>query len=199
MDERIWAAVVDIETTGLSAQDCIPLELGIRLIDKEGFGIAEMDWLIWEPGHDWSVKMMEGAANKFVGPMHTASGLWDDLVTHRGDDTVTRQEIDAQLCEFLEANDVEFGKIPMMGNSTGSLDRPFTLVHFPHFNEALSYRNIDISTIKELCKVHNPILFENLKPIIGTKEQAQHRVMGDIDACITEYRAYIENFFFITD
>lgn len=200
MDEKkIFAAVVDIETTGLDANKNIPLEFGIKLIDKEGFVFAEKSWLISEPTLDWQIEMGMGAADKFVGPMHEKSGLWNDLLEQRGKTTLTREELDVALCDFLGDNEVRFGKVPMLGNSIGSLDRPFCLIHFPKFNETLSYRNIDISSFKEMCKAHNPSLFENLRPIIGDKSNATHRVLDDIDACIVEYRAYVDNFFFTED
>jgi oligoribonuclease len=196
-NERIWAAVVDLETTGLDAANHIPLELGIKLIDRTGFALSEAKWLICEPTQEWSISMMHGAADKFVGDMHEKSGLWNDLLEQRNSgNTVTREELDDELCEWLAEAGVEYGKVPMMGNSIGSLDRPFSIIHFPNFNKTLSYRNIDISTIKEICKAVNPELFENLRPIIGDKENAVHRVLEDIDACIVEYRAYCENFFF---
>lgn len=198
-NENIFAAVVDIETTGLSAQNDIPLEVGIKLIDKEGFVFAEDSWIVWEDSNDWSIKMMRGATHPIVGPMHEKSGLWDDIVEQRGKTTFTRTELDVLLAKWLVQNGATIGKVPMMGNSTGSLDRPFTLVHFPTFNEALSYRNVDISSVKELCKANNKPLFENLRKIIGDKENAKHRVLDDIDACITEYRAYRENFFFLEE
>lgn len=196
-NENIFAAVVDLETTGLSAQENIPLEFGIKLIDKEGFAFASASWLIWEANQDWAIEMGKGAANQFVGPMHQKSGLWDDLIKQRGKTTRTRADLDNELCDWLTANDVRFGEVPMMGNSIGSLDRPFVLQHFPKFNSALSYRNIDISTLKEICKAVNPTLFENLRPIIGNKSMATHRVLDDINACIVEYRAYLENFLFV--
>lgn len=201
MDEsnNIFAAVVDMETTGLDANNCIPLEVGIKLIDKDGKACAAGAWLVWEDTPDWSIKMMEGAAHKFVGPMHQKSGLWDDLIAERGTTTLTRAELDNILCDFLADNGIHIGTVPMMGNSVGSLDRPFTLVHFPKFNEALHYRNIDISTLKELCKAHNPSLLEKLLPVIGTKEDSEHRVLSDIDACIVEYLAYVENFLFVEE
>lgn len=199
-NENIFAAVVDLETTGLDAIKNIPLELGIKLIDKEGFIFAEDKWLIAESHLEWKIEMGMGAAHEFVGPMHEKSGLWDDLIASRELDaeyaSYTRAGVDEMLCQFLSDNGAAYGKVPMMGNSIGSLDRPFVIQHFPDFNKHLSYRNIDVSTIKEICKAVNPTLFENLLPIIGDKSMADHRVMSDIDACITEYRAYLDNFFF---
>lgn len=200
MANPIFAAVVDIETTGLSASENIPLEFGIKLIDKEGYVFDEHSWLIYENTMEWRIEMGRGARDKFVGPMHEKSGLWDDLIGKRNLGTTwTREELDTELVLFLEENEVIPGSIPMMGNSIGSLDRPFCLIHFPKFNEAISYRNVDISSVKLLCEANNPGLYANLKSILGGKENAKHRVLDDIDACITEYRAYRENFFFLED
>lgn len=199
INTRIWAAVVDLETTGLDAFACIPLELGIKLIDKEGFVLSEAAWLIHEEDTHWERELARGVEDKFVGPMHEKSGLWADLRAARGKTTRTRAELDDELCEWLAEAGVPYAKVPMMGNSIGSLDRPFSVLHLPEFNRTLSYRNIDISTLKEICMARNPILFENLKPILGSKEDAKHRVLDDIDACITEYRAYCDNFLFIEE
>ncbi len=196
-ENKIFAAVIDLETTGLDARENIPLELGIQLIDRWGEKIGKAEsWLIWEANHDWSLEMGKGAADQFVGPMHQESGLWNDLGIGAGKTTRTRAGLDLELCLWLKEHGILNGTVPMMGNSIGSLDRPFVLEHFPRFNKALSYRNIDMSSIKEICKAVNPELAEKLKPIIGTKEDADHRVLGDIEACITEYRAYLDNFLF---
>lgn len=196
-NKDIFAVVVDLETTGLSATKDVPLELGVSVIDKEGYSFGSASWLIWEPeDRDFMASVARGHANEFVERMHTKSGLWDDLNKHG---SLSRSDVDNAVCDFLTDCDVRFGTIPMMGNSIGSLDRPFGIEHLPMFNGALSYRNIDVSTIKEICKAVNPILFENLRPIIGDKSNATHRVLDDIDACILEYRAYLDNFFFVED
>lgn len=197
-NKDIFAAVTDLETTGLSAAKDVPLEVGIKLIDKEGFVFAECSWLVYEDNDEYVEAIRRGKANEFVGPMHEKSGLWADLDNPQ-QAKMTRDAVDNELCDFLTEHGVRFGTVPMMGNSIGSLDRPFCIEHFPMFHGALSYRNIDISTIKEICKAVNPTLFENLRPIIGDKSNATHRVLDDIDACILEYRAYCENFFFIED
>ena len=197
-NNNIFAAVVDLETTGLSASEDVPLEVGIKLIDKEGFSFAEYQALIWEDAEDFQAGISRGRGNEFVEPMHHKSGLWADLY-NPNQAKLTRANADNEMCDFLTEHGVRFGTVPMMGNSIGSLDRPFCIEHFPMFHCALSYRNIDVSTIKEICKAVNPTLFENLRPIIGDKSNATHRVLDDIDACILEYRAYLDNFFFTED
>ena len=200
MDDNgnIFAVVTDIETTGLDAQLDVPLEVGMKIIDKEGFVFASYSAFIWEDTPDFLAGISRGRGNEFVEPMHHKSGL-GMIFYNPLQAKLTRDAADEEICDFLADYGVAYGKVPMMGNSIGSLDRPFFIKHFPEANATLSYRNVDISTIKELCKAHNPTFFENLRPIIGDKSMADHRVMGDIDACIVEYRAYLENFFFVED
>lgn len=199
IDERIQFCWVDIETTGLEANVDIPLEVGLKLTDVHGFSVAEESWLLHEANADWVIQRGVGAAHPIVGPMHQKLGLWDDLLAARDNKSAfTREELDDEMIQWLQDNGAPVG-LGMTGNSTGSLDRPFTLVHFPKLNEYLGYRNIDMSTLKELCKKINPGLWANLAPIIGGKADAPHRVLGDIDACITEYRTYCENFLMTGD
>lgn len=190
INEQIAFAVVDIETTGLSADLDVPLEFGIKLIDRVGYEIAQAEWLIWEQSPQYVRGLQRGKANDFVNTMHEKSGLWLDLAAAvPGEDLWTPSEFDKSVVAWLDEQGAP-EELGMFGNSTGSLDRPFTLKYFPLLNVRLGYRNIDMSTIKELVKKLNPDLWENIKPIVGNKENATHRVMGDVDACILEYRTY---------
>jgi oligoribonuclease len=195
---NLFAAVVDLETTGTAANLDVPLEVGIQLINREGEVQDAESWLVYENSDDYGRGMARGMSNPLVNEMHTKSGLWEDL---RGNARVInpRSFVDEKLCDFLEQNNVEPRTLPMMGNSIGSLDRPFCIVHFPKFNAHLSHRNIDVSTIKELMKAYNPALFEALKPVVGTKEDSKHRVMDDIEACIREHLTYVTEFFITED
>ena len=199
MADNISLVWIDLETTGLSAQDDVPLEVGLKLTDKDGFIHAERKWLVNEFNFQYHEAIERGKAHEFVGPMHEKSGLWDALDDNGYVLVQPRYEVDQQMCEFLDEHEVPFGSFGLTGSSIGSLDRPFCLVHFPKFNEQVGYRNIDISSVKELCKRHNPVLFENLQRVLGSKEDAVHRVLEDIDASILEYRAYVENFLIVED
>lgn len=183
---------IDLETTGLSAQNDVPLEVGLKLTDHEGYIFAEASWLVWEPNREYADAV--ASMIPFVVDMHTKSGLIDDM---KGGNT--RFGVEKRMIEFLEENDALDLALPLAGSSIGSLDRPFLLQHFPTFNTAISYRNIDISTLKELCKMNNPTLYERIVPIIGGKEDSAHRVLSDIDASILEYRTYRDNFLFLED
>lgn len=187
---------IDMETTGLDARLDVPLEVGLMITDRWGYPKASAEWLIWEKNDDYKRSMDRAMKNEFVREMHEKSGLFDELRS-ADSKTFTRHEAQEGMIQFL----TEFGglDLPLAGSSIGSLDRPFCLEHFPEFNKAISYRQIDVSSFKETCKRVNPGLWENIQPIIGSKEDSKHRVLDDIEASILEYRAYLENFFFTED
>lgn len=194
---NIKMAWVDMETTGLEANLDVPLELGIILSDEWGNELHAWEALVWEQDDKaFQRGVNRGRNNDFVNAMHEKSGLWADLGTF---EPLTRDRADAAAVFWLKEHGVEQGQLAMSGNSIGSLDRPFALVHFPKLNAFLSYRNIDMSSLKELVRLTNPDLYENLKPIIGTKENADHRVLGDCRAALVEYKAYIEEFLIVGD
>lgn len=188
---------LDMETTGLDASQDVPLELGMILTDEWGQIVDEWKTLIWEEDNkQFQRGVRRGRTNEFVNNMHEKSSLWEDLDLF---ESLTRDEADLAAVEWLKSHGVEQGKLAMSGNSIGSLDRPFALVHFPHLNSFLSYRNIDMSSLKELVRLNNPDLYENLKPIIEDKSAAVHRVLDDCRAAIREYKAYIDNYLIVGD
>lgn len=190
---------IDIETTGLEAQSDVPLELGLRLTNDIGKDIdgkrRELKWLIWEAGENY-----QGAWEEMipvVQDMHEKSGLAHDLSIT---DCWSRWEVDGQAVQTL----TEWGvkpedKVGLIGSSIGSLDRPFVIEHFPSLNIFVAYRNLDVSTLKELCRRHNKPLAERIEAEVGTKEDATHRVLEDIEASINEYKMYLDNFLFQAD
>jgi len=195
----ITYAVIDLETTGLEAAKDVPLELGIVLTDAWGTEVASASWTIYETSPSFQSGLVRGRRNEFVNNMHYKNGLWRDIERSG----LSRNQVDQRAVAFLKDWGVkgqsrgegdDFDGIGMMGNSIGSLDRPFTIAHFPFLNKYLGYRNIDISSFKEVCKRNNPELFENLRPIIGTKADATHRVLDDCRACIREFQTYLNEF-----
>jgi len=63
-------------------------------------------------------------------------------------------------------------------------------------NSFFTYRNIDVSTLKELCMRFNPDLYAAIK-VEFKKEDAKHRVLPDLDATLAEFRVYLDNFLFV--
>lgn len=186
--EMFW---IDLETTGLDAQTEVPLEIGVILTDRYLNTVDSWKAIIWEDTGLY-IKAARDCVD-FVKDMHTKNGLWadiDDPHTH----VLERKTIDEVLCDWLELSGVEPRTFSMAGSSIGSLDRPFVQEHFPKLNEFLHYRNIDISSIKELCRIWRPDLLEAYEKQ-APSEAKWHRVLEDAQGSIDEYKFYIQSGF----
>lgn len=191
--ELLW---IDMETTGLDAEEDAPIELGFMLTDTAGHRIDSWRSLVWESNYYYQRAITQGQRNEFVGPMHEKSGLWMALMSLQR--KLTRVQAEVEVVDWLKSHGIEAGTMPIIGNSIGSLDRPFLQHHFPNLNEFLHYRNIDISSLKELCRRWNAPLFAQYKKEFDSKGDATHRVMDDIEASILEYELYVKHFL-VTD
>lgn len=187
--EMLW---IDLETTGLRADEEVPLELGLTVTDKWGAHVGEWKTLIWEPDFNEYAKN----AVSFVQEMHTNNGLWDDLQNFN---VRTRRSAEKDAIEWLTSMGIEKFTLPMCGSSIGSLDRPFAIEHLPKLHEFFHYRNIDISTVRELCRLHNPVLLTRIEEQLSENYLEKHRVLEDIQDSILIYRSLYENFLFLED
>lgn len=194
-NDLLW---IDLETTGLDAATEVPLELGLMITDEWGMEKCRKKWLIDDGSPNFDMKIHLAKQHEIVGPMHEKSGLWSALDRNRpkSQQGSPIKMVDTWAADWLVANGVPEGKLPLCGNSVGSLDRPFVLIHFPKLNVYNSYRQIDVSSFKETCRRINPELFEKLRPWVDSKGEAVHRVFEDIEASIAEYQAYLDNFVF---
>lgn len=199
MDQSSIMVWCDIETTGLSAHHGdVPLELGLRVTDIEGKKLSERKWLVWGRGSKYSDEWKNALANMipYVASMHKENGLLKDLDLF---DKSTCSQVETEAIAWLLSCGVDEKEQPLCGSSVGSLDRPMLIEYFPKLNEFLSHRNIDISSIKELCRRLNPVLLNNILGQMPPKDDAPHRVFGDIDLSIQEYLLYCENFLIVDD
>ncbi len=186
--EMFW---IDLETTGLDADRDRPLEIGAVLTDRYLRYVDTFHALIWEDVASYQESVTH--AVDFVKDMHTKNGLFKDLDdphTHK----LTRLEVDRAILQWLHAHGVEKETLPMAGSSIGSLDRPFVLKHFTMLNSFLHYRNIDISSIKELCRMWRPDLLDALHDE-QPSDAKWHRVLEDCEGSISEYKFYIQTGF----
>ena len=120
----------------------------------------------------------------------------DDWCTqHHGDSGLTKRVLDSnisdetaeqQTIEFLEQW-VDLGKSPMCGNSIGQ-DRRFLVRYMPKLSDYFHYRNIDVSSLKELATRWKP---EMLK---GFKKENKHLALDDVKESIAELEYYREHF-----
>ena len=189
--------LVDIETTGLNDvfDDDVVLEVGLKVVDLQLNVIGEWSSLV--DNEDWRAKV---ARNQFVFNMHTKSGLISAIdALYQGPRQPCEyapQLVALRALQWLTIDmGLPSGKLPAMGSSV-QFDRDFLHREMIVLDNFFTYRNIDVSTLKELCMRYNPDLYAAIKNDFK-KEDAVHRVLPDLDATIAEFRTYRDNFLFI--
>jgi len=170
----IW---VDMEMTGLDPDTDRIIEVAVIVTDSDLNVLAEGPvFAIHQP--DEVLNGMD-AWNKGT---HGRSGLIDRVKAS----TVTEADAEKTLIDFLK-HFVPAGKSPMCGN-TICQDRRFMARGMPKLEAFFHYRNLDVSTLKELCKRWKPELAN------GFKKHQKHTALADITESIEELRYYREHF-----
>jgi oligoribonuclease len=170
----IW---VDMEMTGLNPDADRIIEVAVVVTDSD-LNVLEEGPVLAIHQSDEILDGMD-AWNKGT---HGRSGLIERVKTS----TVNEAEAEAQLVEFLKKY-VPNGKSPMCGNSICQ-DRRFMVRTMPKLEEFFHYRNLDVSTLKELCRRWKPEL------VNGFKKHQKHTALADILESIEELRYYREHF-----
>ncbi|MTW04475.1 oligoribonuclease [Duganella ginsengisoli] len=170
----VW---VDMEMTGLEPETDRIIEVAMIVTDMHLNILAEGPVLAIHQSDEVLDKM--DAWNKGT---HGRSGLTDRVKAS----TVTEAQAEAQLIEFMKQW-VPKGKAPMCGNTIGQ-DRRFMVKYMPKLEAFFHYRNIDVSTLKELCKRWKPEI------VGGFKKHQKHTALADITESIDELRYYREHF-----
>ena len=170
----VW---IDMEITGLDPDINKIIEIAAIVTDAELNILAEGPVFAIHQ----SDEVLDGmdAWNKGT---HGRSGLIDRVKVS----TVTEDEAAAKMIEFLRQY-VPAGKSPMCGNSICQ-DRRFMARHMPALESFFHYRNLDVSTLKELCRRWKPEL------IAGFKKHQLHTALADIRESVEELRYYREHF-----
>jgi oligoribonuclease len=201
--EMVW---LDLETTGLDRQEDMILELGLVITDRWGHKKASFRSLVEDDGTIECMSMLEHAKvdgdenGSFVYDMHKKSGLWDELRTIQlgGDESMElglmQHEVSERAVAFLKEHAGDAGLLPMCG-STISFDRGFLEGDMPDLNSWFHYRNIDVTTLKNLCRMHNPRVYSSVPQVPANEKK--HRVLDDLDASIEEYIYYLNEFLLI--
>ncbi|HJV50686.1 MAG TPA: oligoribonuclease [Noviherbaspirillum sp.] len=170
----IW---VDMEMTGLDPDNDRIIEVAVVVTDSELNVLAEGPvFAIHQP--DEVLDRMD-AWNKGT---HGRSGLIDRVKAS----TISEADAETALIGFLK-HFVPAGKSPMCGNSICQ-DRRFMARGMPKLEAFFHYRNLDVSTLKELCKRWKPAVAS------GFKKHQKHTALADIVESIEELRYYREHF-----
>ena len=175
-DNFVW---IDCEMTGLDLHNDALIEVAVLVTDGELNILGDGAEVIIKPTDEALEQMGD-----FVREMHTNSGLLDRLAAG-----VTMEEgMERILSHVKEFVPVE-RKAPLAGNTIGT-DRAFLARDMPELESWVHYRNLDVSSIKELARRWYPkVMYQ--APAKG----GNHRALADIQESIEELRYYREALF----
>ncbi|MGO4956094.1 oligoribonuclease [Luteococcus sp. Sow4_B9] len=172
----VW---IDCEMTGLDLANDALVEVAALVTDSDlnvqGEGI---DVLI-KPSDEALAQMGD-----FVREMHTKSGLLDELASG-----TTMEDAQAQVLDYVRTFVPTARKAPLAGNSIGT-DRAFLARDMPELEGWVHYRNVDVSSIKELSRRWFPRAYYQ-----SPAKNGNHRALADIQESIEELRYYREAVF----
>ena len=170
----IW---IDLEMTGLKPDTDRIIEMALVVTDHQLETVAQSP--VYVVHQDDAVLDAMDAWNQGT---HGRSGLIDRVKAS----TATEAEVEAAALAFL-AEHVPSKASPMCGNSICQ-DRRFLARHMPALEDWFHYRNLDVSTLKELARRWKPELMK------GVPKEVKHEALADVYESIAELAYYREHF-----
>jgi oligoribonuclease len=170
----VW---LDMEMTGLDPERERIIELAMIVTDSQLEIVAESP--VWALRQEESVLDAMDAWNKGT---HGKSGLLERVRASTLDEATVEEAALSFVRQYVPR-----GTTPLCGNSI-SQDRRFMVRYMPRLEEWFHYRNIDVSTLKELCRRWKPELAK------GFEKASAHTALADIRESIEEMRYYREHF-----
>lgn len=177
IENLVW---IDCEMTGLDVEKDSLVEIAVlitdsdlNVLDEQGLGV------VIKPRKESLAKMGD-----YVTQMHQESGLLELL-----DSGLAIEQAEAKILDYVKSFAPEAGTAPLAGNSIGT-DRMFLNRYMPKLDAHLHYRNVDVSSIKELTRRWYPKVYFQLP-----KKSGGHRALADIRESIAELRYYRQTVF----
>ena len=170
----VW---IDCEMTGLDPEKERLLEIAVIVTGPHLTPRIEGPVLVIHQSDALLDKM--DAWNKGT---HGKSGLIDKVKAS----TTSEADAEQQILDFLKKY-VPKNASPLCGN-TISQDRRFLVKYMPRLEAYFHYRNLDVSTLKELSRRWKPTIYE------GFKKQQRHTALADVHESIDELAHYREHF-----
>lgn len=170
-DRLVW---IDCEMTGLDLERDELIEVAVVVTDS--------DLNVLDDGLTVVIKPSDAALQNmsdFVRQMHASSGLLNVI-----GDGMSLADAENAINEYILGHVPVEGQAPLAGNSIAT-DRAFLTKYMPRVDKHLHYRNVDVSTIKELARRWFPRVYFNAPPKDG-----DHRAMNDILESIRELQYY---------
>jgi oligoribonuclease len=171
----VW---VDCEMTGLEVGVDEICEIAVIVTDEDLKPVHEGFQVVVKPSRKAMKNMGE-----FVTNMHTVSGLITEIP--KG---ISIKKAEQQVLNYVKQWVPDKGTAPLAGNSIGT-DRMFLNRQTPEFDSFLHYRNIDVSSFKEMARRWYPKIYFQLP-----KKDVSHRALSDIQESIMELRYYRQVF-----
>ncbi|WP_138275531.1 MULTISPECIES: oligoribonuclease [Rhodoluna] len=172
-ENLVW---IDCEMTGLNPEsDCL-VEVAVVITNSELEILDEGFDVVIKPREDSWANM-----NDFVRNMHTESGLINEV-----ENGLELADAEHLILEYIKRFVPNAKEAPLAGNTIGT-DRMFLNRYMPELDQHLHYRNIDVSSIKELTRRWYPRVYFQMP-----KKGGGHRALADILESIQELRYYRE-------
>ena len=175
-EHMVW---IDCEMTGLDLEHDELVEVAVLVTDG--------DLQVLGDGIDVVIKPSAAALEQmgdFVRGMHQSSGLLEEL-----DAGVSRAEAEQLVLDYLRHQIPDGKRPPLAGNTIGT-DRAFLAKGMPTLEAFVHYRNVDVSSVKELARRWFPRSYYQ-----SPAKQGNHRALADIQESIEELRFYREAIF----
>jgi oligoribonuclease len=173
-------AWMDLEMTGLDPGRHTILEIATLVTDDELAVVAEGPDLVVSATNEQLSEM-----DDYVRSMHTSSGLLALVEAS----ALSLADAGAATLTFLREHLDGAGKVPLAGNSIGT-DRRFLAAQLPEIEEYLSYRCVDVSTVKELAMRWFPT-----ELAAAPHKRGAHRAMDDVRESVAELAFYRQAIF----
>ncbi|WP_308799607.1 oligoribonuclease [Agromyces silvae] len=175
-DRLVW---IDCEMTGLDLEVDELVEIAVVITDYDLKPVDAGLSIVIKP----DASALESMGD-FVRAMHTQSGLIEEIPNG-----VSVADAEYQVLEYVLRHVPDEQKAPLAGNTIGT-DRAFISKFMPRLDAHLHYRNVDVSSIKELAKRWFPRAYFN-----APSKNGGHRALADILESIRELEYYRRGLF----
>lgn len=172
-DRLVW---IDCEMTGLDLEKDALIEVAALVTDYDLNVLGEGVDIVIKPPAEALAQMID-----FVRNMHVTSGLLDEL-----EHGTTLADAEEKVLAYIREHCPDGSRPALGGNSVGT-DRAFLARDMPNLEGFLHYRNVDVSSIKELSKRWYPRAY-----FAAPAKRGNHRALADIQESIEELRYYRE-------